>query len=257
MAAPSVLRLIKAHAYGNDFLIVARAPMSTTVDDLADLARRACDRHRGVGADGLMLVDEHATGRAHAAVQRRRQPLRALGQRRALRRRLARASAASCGAGDRVDHRDGRRPRSPDRCSSACTAVPSSAPTWGSPSDPRRNEIEVGGQPVTAVVLRVGQSAVRRPRAGDRRSAAHAGGRARRAPVLSRRHQRRARASRAARVRSASSSGSAASGRPSRRAPARARPRSRRPHSAARLARVDVVAPGGTQRVEWTDDGSG
>ena len=82
------IRLIKAHAYGNDFLIVAANDVAA-IDDLADLARRACDRHRGVGADGLMLVADTPGRRAHAPVQRRRQPIRALGQRRPLRRRLA------------------------------------------------------------------------------------------------------------------------------------------------------------------------
>ena len=42
----------KAHAYGNDFLYVPAADLS---GDLAAWARRLCDRHRGVGADGLIL----------------------------------------------------------------------------------------------------------------------------------------------------------------------------------------------------------
>ena len=53
----------------------------------------------------------------------------------------------------------------------------------------------------------------------------------------------------------ASGSGSAASGRPSRPAPAHARPRWRPSPTAGRRASLDVVAPGGSQRVEWTDDG--
>ena len=53
----------------------------------------------------------------------------------------------------------------------------------------------------------------------------------------------------------ASGSGSAASGRPSRPAPARA-PRLWRPSpTAGGAASVEVVAPGGTQRVEWAEDG--
>ena len=55
------IRLIKAHAYGNDFLLVAANDVAA-IDDLADLARRACDRHRGVGADGLMLVADTPGG---------------------------------------------------------------------------------------------------------------------------------------------------------------------------------------------------
>lgn len=43
----------KAHAYGNDFLYVPASEL--VADDLPAWARRMCDRHRGVGADGLIL----------------------------------------------------------------------------------------------------------------------------------------------------------------------------------------------------------
>jgi diaminopimelate epimerase len=55
--------LVKAHAYGNDFLLVA-ADAVEHVSDQAALARRVCDRHRGVGADGLMVVTLTAAGAA-------------------------------------------------------------------------------------------------------------------------------------------------------------------------------------------------
>ena len=52
--------LIKAHAYGNDFLF---APIDQTAEaERAILARRVCDRHLGVGADGLVLYALTATG---------------------------------------------------------------------------------------------------------------------------------------------------------------------------------------------------
>jgi diaminopimelate epimerase len=48
-----MIAFTKAHAYGNDFLYVeARA---LTGHDLVAAARRLCDRHRGVGADGLIV----------------------------------------------------------------------------------------------------------------------------------------------------------------------------------------------------------
>jgi len=53
------LELTKHHGLGNDFLVV----FHPHVDDLAGLARRLCDRRRGVGADGL-LVAESADGYA-------------------------------------------------------------------------------------------------------------------------------------------------------------------------------------------------
>jgi diaminopimelate epimerase len=47
------MRLTKHHGLGNDFLITFA---SEVPGDLAALARRLCDRHRGVGADGLIVL---------------------------------------------------------------------------------------------------------------------------------------------------------------------------------------------------------
>lgn len=51
--------LVKAHAYGNDFLL-CEAPAS--LENAEALARRWCDRHRGAGADGLILFQPTADG---------------------------------------------------------------------------------------------------------------------------------------------------------------------------------------------------
>ncbi len=48
----TTVRLLKYHGLGNDFLI---ALDSAALFD-ADAVRRLCDRHRGVGADGLMIA---------------------------------------------------------------------------------------------------------------------------------------------------------------------------------------------------------
>lgn len=45
------LELTKHHGLGNDFLVV----FHPHVEDLPALARRLCDRHRGIGADGLLI----------------------------------------------------------------------------------------------------------------------------------------------------------------------------------------------------------
>jgi diaminopimelate epimerase len=45
------LELTKHHGLGNDFLVV----FHPHAEDLPSLARRLCDRHRGIGADGLMI----------------------------------------------------------------------------------------------------------------------------------------------------------------------------------------------------------
>jgi len=57
------VRLVKANAYGNDFLL---APDDGSVADPPSFTRAACARHLGVGADGLILFtmgDRRATMR--------------------------------------------------------------------------------------------------------------------------------------------------------------------------------------------------
>ena len=58
-----MLPFTKAHAYGNDFLYVREEHVvDLRVDRLAALARELCDRHTGIGADGLMLYTPTADG---------------------------------------------------------------------------------------------------------------------------------------------------------------------------------------------------
>jgi diaminopimelate epimerase len=54
-----LLPLAKAHAYGNDFLFVPRDAVS---GDTAALARAVCDRHQGIGGDGLILYSTRPNG---------------------------------------------------------------------------------------------------------------------------------------------------------------------------------------------------
>lgn len=51
------MKLVKAHAYGNDFLLVDESEIEAGVDRTA-LAREVCERHRGIGADGLIVHSE-------------------------------------------------------------------------------------------------------------------------------------------------------------------------------------------------------
>ncbi len=44
---------VKAHAYGNDFLFMRESEVPS--DAATDVAKAVCDRHAGVGADGLIL----------------------------------------------------------------------------------------------------------------------------------------------------------------------------------------------------------
>jgi diaminopimelate epimerase len=49
------MRFHKAHAYGNDFLYVLAAAVQGASLDV--MARELCDRHTGVGADGLIVYE--------------------------------------------------------------------------------------------------------------------------------------------------------------------------------------------------------
>jgi len=54
------LLLAKAHAYGNDFIYLESADLARA--DGPELARTLCERHTGVGADGLILFRQTSSG---------------------------------------------------------------------------------------------------------------------------------------------------------------------------------------------------
>ena len=54
------MRFDKYQAAGNDFIIIDR--LNSLDQDYNDLALRLCDRHFGIGADGLMVVKESNLG---------------------------------------------------------------------------------------------------------------------------------------------------------------------------------------------------
>lgn len=64
------MRIVKAHALGNDFLLVEEQEVAPDADR-PELARRLCNRHRGVGADGLILFSQ-AAGDERSAERRGR-----------------------------------------------------------------------------------------------------------------------------------------------------------------------------------------
>jgi diaminopimelate epimerase len=48
------MNLVKTHAFGNDFLLIDERELRDSADS-ASFARAVCERHRGIGADGLLI----------------------------------------------------------------------------------------------------------------------------------------------------------------------------------------------------------
>src|SRR5579862_3820672 len=60
MPASMPIPFAKAHAYGNDFIYIEAA--AAVVAPAEGLARTLCDRHRGIGGDGLILYSRTPRG---------------------------------------------------------------------------------------------------------------------------------------------------------------------------------------------------
>lgn len=152
----SGLALVKAHAYGNDFLFARAGDVAALAADESALARSVCDRHRGVGADGLALYEvtpDGATMRLLNADGSRSEVsgngVRCLATLVARQRQLAANDAPvvriQSGAGDKLLtllHVDGER-----FCFRAA---------MGQPADIRQVRLRVPGEEVEAVALSVG-----------------------------------------------------------------------------------------------------
>ena len=55
------MNLVKAHAYGNDFLLVEEQSAPPPAER-AGLTRALCERHRGIGADGVIFFSDGPRG---------------------------------------------------------------------------------------------------------------------------------------------------------------------------------------------------
>ena len=58
------MRFTKMHGAGNDFVVLdaVEQPLGIAPEDLPGLVYRLCDRHTGVGADGVMVLQRSAAG---------------------------------------------------------------------------------------------------------------------------------------------------------------------------------------------------
>ena len=147
----------KAHAYGNDFLFVPAAQV--TARERASLARHMCDRHTGIGADGLAFYTPTPNGAAMTL-------LNADGSRSEVS-----GNGVRCLAAIRVDTDAdlGTRARrgepvviGTDAGDKALTLLEAAGDRFtfdaamGQPEGVRQVDLDVEGEHVRAVVLRVG-----------------------------------------------------------------------------------------------------
>ncbi|MES1254150.1 MAG: diaminopimelate epimerase, partial [Acidobacteriota bacterium] len=150
-----MLSLTKAHAYGNDFLYVREDAVEGS--DLAALARELCERHEGIGADGLVVytpTPDGASMRLFNADGSRAEisgnGVRALGA-------ILVRGVAEVGAQVVVTTEAGPKPLTR-------TAVVGSRQTFraamGLPRDLRRASVRVGEEELALVVMDIGNPQV-------------------------------------------------------------------------------------------------
>lgn len=151
------MRVVRAHAFGNDFVLVAEAEVGAR--DPRQVARAACARHTGVGGDGLILYGV-TSGRATMRL------LNADGSPSELSGNGVRCLAAWLVHGGLVRDESGEAPRA--------IAVETEAGTkhlellgcvnerytfraaMGRPESIAEREVEVAGERLRVVALRVG-----------------------------------------------------------------------------------------------------
>jgi diaminopimelate epimerase len=150
------LPVVKAHAYGNDFLLVPGDPDTTPY--ASAFARSLCHRHHGVGADGVIFYVSAVAGGSTSATMSLfnadGSPSELSGNGlRCLAAQLARAGALPIGSMVRVE--TGAGPKSLELLDVAGSRYTFRA-ALGPPTDVRQVEIAVAGEVMTASVLGMG-----------------------------------------------------------------------------------------------------
>jgi diaminopimelate epimerase len=146
-----MIAFTKGHAYGNDFLYVDQSAVGERTP--AQLALELCDRHTGIGADGLILYTRTANGAAMSL-------LNADGSRAEVSGNGLRGLATLLMRGDgrhgvevTIQTEAGSRRL---RRIGGSDARPLFRAAMGLPTDLRQVRIMVGGESLEAVVLNMG-----------------------------------------------------------------------------------------------------
>jgi len=147
------MNIVKAHAFGNDFLLVEESELTAALDRPA-LARELCDRHRGIGADGLITYSSGPRG-AHMNLLNADGSYSELSGNgvRCLAAWLARAR--SMRRGDSVEIETDAGLKWLELVSEDGRRLTFRA-AMGQPEQVEQRTIDVDGVPVSAVTLRVG-----------------------------------------------------------------------------------------------------
>ena len=151
------MQVVKAHAYGNDFLLVPAGAVPDRADRGA-LARRVCDRHQGVGADGLILYQLQDRGAAMTLFNAdgSRSELSGNGL-RCLAALAARARQLPAGSIVAIDTGAGTKPL---ELLALAGARYTFRANLGPPADLRQQEITVGGERLMVSILAMGNPQV-------------------------------------------------------------------------------------------------
>lgn len=151
------MNLIKGHAFGNDFLLLREEDVPAGTDRPA-LARVLCERHRGIGADGLIVYTESAAAPVASA---RMDLLNADGSYSEVSGNGVRCLAAwlatmrTMGPGDFVEIHTDAGSKALELLAREGRRLTFRA-AMGQPEAVQRRSIDVDGTPVDAVTLRVG-----------------------------------------------------------------------------------------------------
>jgi diaminopimelate epimerase len=147
-------RVVKGHAYGNDFLLSPLDAVTRGGRDLADLARAMCHRHQGIGADGVILYELRGRGATMTLLNADGSPSELSGNGlRCLAALIAREQTLSAGATVTVDTGAGTKTLD-------LLGVDGARYTFraamGAPTDIRETSIPVLGESVRATTLGMG-----------------------------------------------------------------------------------------------------
>jgi diaminopimelate epimerase len=147
------MKVAKAHAFGNDFLLVDEHSMPDGVDRAA-LARVMCERHRGLGADGVIFFSPASHGASMRLRNADGSPSELSGNGiRCLAAWIAHDRKAPAGSSFDI-HTDAgvKTLRLLSRAGSQFTF----RAAMGQPQQIQRRTLDVEGHPVDVITLRVG-----------------------------------------------------------------------------------------------------